>query len=169
MFGNIKSFINNVQHGIANSDLVHSLQDLHTSIKVNREKLNPALHEKCNYSAGSKLLDKHQQQWAELHENADKNAKAADDVDRIIIELQEQANSRLVHAIDLAKSLVNLPKLSTAVEDCIEGLQEVQTLLKVVEEELLDLEVVVEKSNMAQRKILHHRQFNLYKENKLGN
>lgn len=169
MFGNIKNFIHNVQHGIANSDLVHSLQDLHTSIKVNREKFNPAINEKCNYSAGSQLLDKHQQQWAEMHENADRNAKAAEDVDSIIIELHEQANSRLVHAIDLAQSLANLPKLSAAVEDCIEGLQEVQTLLKVVEDELVDLEDVVEKSNMAQRKILHHRQFNLYKENKLGN
>lgn len=168
MLGNIKEFISVVQDGItSNTNLRQTLQEVQKIKYIFREKSKSVSECKVNYGAGSKLLEKNQQNWQELHENAEKNAAAAEETDKLILAVYKTADSKLTHANDLALSLASLPKLTAAVEECVDSLKEVQLLLKVVEGELIELEDLVERSNMAKWKLDHHYHFSLYKEKKL--
>lgn len=172
MLGNIKEFISVVQDGLAsNNNLRQTLQEVQKvkNIFKDRQKVSSGTSDsKVNYGAGSVLLEKYQTEWAELHENADKNAKAADDVDKVIIEIHETTNSKLQNATELAQNLALLPSLTVSVAQCVESLKNIQTLLRDVENQLVEFEDIVERSNMEKWKLDHHYHLTLYKEKKMG-
>ncbi|CAG9570780.1 unnamed protein product [Danaus chrysippus] len=172
MLGNIKEFISVVQDGLAsNNNLRQTLQEVQKVKNIFRDKQKVASgtsDSKVNYGAGSVLLEKYQTEWAELHENADKNAKAADAVDKIIIELHETTNSKLQNATELAQNLALLPSLTVSVAQCVDSLKNIQTLLRDVENQLVEFEDIVERSNMEKWKLDHHYHLTLYKEKKMA-
>ncbi|OWR46243.1 dysbindin like protein [Danaus plexippus plexippus] len=172
MLGNIKEFISVVQDGLAsNNNLRQTLQEVQKvkNIFKDRQKVSSGTSDsKVNYGAGSVLLEKYQTEWAELHENADKNAKAADAVDKVIIEIHETTNSKLQNATELAQNLALLPSLTVSVAQCVESLKNIQTLLRDVENQLVEFEDIVERSNMEKWKLDHHYHLTLYKEKKMA-
>ncbi|CAH2097626.1 unnamed protein product [Euphydryas editha] len=169
MLGNIKEFISVVQDGLtSNNNLRQTLQEVQKVKNIFRDKQKITSESKVNYGAGGKLLEKYQEEWAELHENADKNAKAAEKVDKIILELHETTKLRLQSATELAQNLVQLPNLTASVAQCMDSLKNVQTLLTEVENQLIEFEDIVERSNMEKWKLDHHYQLTLYKEKKMA-
>lgn len=169
MLGNLKEFISVVQDGLtSNNNLRQTLQEVQKVKNIFKDKQKVTSESKVNYGAGSALLEKYQEQWAELHENADKNARAAEEVDKLIIELHEVTKARLQSATELAQNLAHLPNLTVSVAQCIDSLKNVQTLLTDVEDQLVDFEDIVERSNMEKWKLDHHYHLTLYKEKKMG-
>ncbi|XP_049880200.1 dysbindin-like [Pectinophora gossypiella] len=169
MLGNLKDFISVVQDGLSsNNNLRHTLQEVQRVKNIFKDKQKVHVESKVNYGAGGELLEKFQSHWAELHENADKNAKAADEVDKLILELHDTTKMRLQSANELAQSLLHLPNLTAAVAQCMDSLKNVESLLQSVEEELVEFEDIVERSNMEKWKLDHHYHLTLYKEKKMA-
>lgn len=171
MLGNLKDFISVVQDGItSNNNIRQTLQEVQkvTNIFKDRQKVTHDHESKVNYGAGGALLEKYQEEWAKIHENADTNAKAADEVDKLIVELHETAKKRLQSANELAHNLSFIPNLTASVAQCMDSMKNVQELLKSVEEELVEFEDIVERSKMENWKLDHHYHLTVYKEKKMG-
>lgn len=169
MLGNLKEFLTVVQDGLSsNNNLRQTLQEVQKVRNIFRDKQKVYSESKVNYGAGAALLERYQQQWGEIHENADRNAKVAEEVDRLINELYETTKTRLQSATELAQNLAHLPNLTVAVAQCVDSLKNVQTLLHDVENELVEFEDLIERSKMEKWKLDHHYQLTLYKEKKMG-
>lgn len=169
MLGNLKDFITVVQDGLAsNNNIRQTLQEVQKVTNIFKDKQKVHSESKVNYGAGGELLEKYQQDWVELHGNADNNAKAADQVDKLILELLEIANLRFQSANEMAQTLSCLPSLTMSVAQCIDSVKTVQGLLKTVEEELVEFEDIVERNKMDKWKLDHHYQLTLYKEKKMS-
>lgn len=172
MLGNLKEFISVVQDGLgSHNNLRQTLQEVQKVTNIFKDKSykqKVSNESKVNYGAGGELLKKYQENWVELHANADINARAADDVDKLILELHETTKQRLQSANELAQALAHLPNLTASVAQCMDGLKNVKNLLQDVEEQLVDFEDFVERNNMEKWKLDHHYQLSLYKEKKMG-
>lgn len=169
MFGNLKDFISVVQDGLTNNNNIRqTLQEVQKVKNIFKDKQKLSTEAKVNYGTGGALLEKYRENWAELHENADRNAKAADDVDKLILELHETTKAKLQTANELSQGLSHLPNLTAAVAQCIDSLKNVQALLKTVEDELVEFEDIVERSKMENWKLDHHYHLTLYKEKKMS-
>ncbi|XP_045505435.1 dysbindin [Colias croceus] len=168
MLGNLKDFISVVQDGLSSSNnLRQTLQEVQKVTNIFKEKQKTSTESRVNFGAGGALLEKYQEQWAELHENADNNAKAAEEVDKLILQLHEISKKRLKTATELANNIGHLPTLTANVAQCMDSLKNVQILLKDVEEQLIDFEDIVERSNMEKWKLDHHYELSLYKKKKM--
>ncbi|XP_041972255.1 uncharacterized protein LOC121728182 [Aricia agestis] len=168
MLGNLKDFISVVQDGLSSSNnLRQTLQEVQKVTNIFKEKQKPSSESKVNYGAGGELLEHFQKQWEELHENAEKNAKEAEAVDELILAIHAETKLKLQQATEFAYNVAHLPSLTASVAQCMDSLKNVQTLLKDVEEQLLDFEDIVERNKMENRKLDHHYQLTLYKEKKM--
>ncbi|XP_075985518.1 dystrobrevin binding protein dysbindin [Anticarsia gemmatalis] len=168
MLGNLKEFISVVQDGLtSNNNIRQTLQEVQKVKNIFKDKQKVVHESKVNYGAGAALLEKYQEQWAKIHENADVNAKAADEVDKLILELHESAKVRLQSANELAQNLAVIPTLTATVAQCIDSLKNVEDLLKTVEDELVEFEDIVERSKMENWKLDHHYHLTMYKEKKM--
>ncbi|XP_028172370.1 dysbindin [Ostrinia nubilalis] len=168
MLGNLKEFISVVQDGLtSNSNIRQTLQEVQKVKNIFKDRQKGSTEAKVNYGAGGALLEKYQEEWAELHENADKNAKAADEVDKLILELHETTKVKLQTANEFSQALSHLPNLTASVAQCMDSLRNVQTLLKSVEEDLVEFEDIVERSKMESWKLDHHYHLTMYKEKKM--
>lgn len=168
MLGNLKDFISVVQGGLStNNNLRQTLQEVQKVRNIFREKQRSVNECKVNFGAGGELLEKYQENWAEIHKNADDNAKAADEVDKLIAEVHQLAKSRLRSANDMSHNLAYLPSLTAAVAQCMDSLKSIQELMKTVEDDLVEFEDLVERNKMEKWKLDHHYHLSLYKEKKL--
>lgn len=169
MLGNLKDFITVVQDGLAaNNNIRQTLQEVQKVTNIFKDKQKVHSESKVNYGAGGELLEKYQKDWAELHANADNNAKAAEQADKLIVELLEIANMRFQSAHEMVQTLSHLPSLTVAVAQCMDSVRNVHSLLKTVEEELVEFEDIVERNKMEKWKLDHHYHLTLYKEKKMG-
>ncbi|CAG5055242.1 unnamed protein product [Parnassius apollo] len=169
MLGNLKEFISVVQDGLSSHNNVRqTLQEVQKVTKIFKDKQNVSNESKVNYSAGGELLGKYQENWVELHANADRNARAAEEVDKLILELHNTTKLRLQTANELAQALSHLPTITACVAQCMDGLKNVKTLLNDVEYQLVEFEDFVERSNMEKWKLDHHYHLSLYKEKKMS-
>ncbi|XP_068625114.1 dysbindin [Battus philenor] len=169
MLGNLKEFISVVQDGLSShNNLRQTLQEVHKVTNIFKDKQKLSSESKVNYGAGGELLKKYQDNWVELHANADRNAQAADHVDKLIIELHETTKLRLQSAKDLAQAMSNLPSITASVAECMDSLKNVKILLQDVEEQLVDYEDIVERRKMEKWKLDHHYHLSLYKEKKMA-
>ncbi|RVE51804.1 hypothetical protein evm_003607 [Chilo suppressalis] len=169
MLGNLKEFISVVQDGLAsNSNIRQTLQEVQKIKNIFKDKQKVPSEDHVNYGAGGALLEKYQEDWRELHENADKNARAADEVDRLILELHNTTKAKLQSANELSQCLSHLPSLTATVAQCMDSLKNVQTLLKTVEDDLVQFEDIIERSKMESWKLDHQYQLTLYKEKKMA-
>jgi chromosome segregation ATPase len=170
MLGNLKEFIAVVQDGlISNNNIRQTLQEVQKVKNIFKDRQKISCEAKVNYAAGGALLEKYQDQWAELHENAHENAKAAAEVDKIILELHRDTKAKLQSANELGQCLSHLPNLTAAVAQCMDSLKSVQSLLDSVENDLVEFEDIVERSKMENWKLDHQYHLTLYKEKKMGN
>ncbi|XP_013191743.2 dysbindin protein homolog [Amyelois transitella] len=169
MLGNLKEFISVVQDGLSgNNNLRQTLQEVQRVKNIFKEKPKHSSEAKVNYGAGGALLEKYQTDWAEIHANTETNAKSAEAVDRTVQELHEITKIRLQSAHELSQNLAQLPGLAASVAQCMESLRNVQTLMRSVEEELIQFEDIVERSAMENWKLDHHYHLTLYKEKKMA-
>lgn len=168
MLGNLKEFISVVQDGLtSNNNIRQTLHEVQKVTNIFKDKQKIVHESKVNYGAGGALLEKYQEEWATIHENADINAKAADELDKLILELHEKAKIRLQNATELAQNLALIPSLTASVAQCIDSLKNVEGLLKTVEDELVEFEDIVERSKMESWKLDHHYHLTVYKEKKM--
>lgn len=121
-----------------------------------------------DYSAGAKLLEKYQNEWTELHENAEKNAREAENIDIMMLDIHKNVKKRLEDITNINICLVGLPKVISSVGDCVDRLRVLNVLFETVEKKLITLEAIVERSDFEQRKMEHKFQLHMYKEKKLG-
>lgn len=174
MLGNLKELISVVQDGISSNNLRQTLQEVQkvTNIFNKDNKLPPGAiprsDSQVNYGAGGELLEKYQEDWVAIHDNAEKNARAAEAVDKLIMEIHGTMERRLKSANELAENLAHIPTLTATIAEVIDSLKNVQSLLKTVEEELVHYEDVVERSKMENWKLDHQYHLTLYKEKKMG-
>nr|BAM24362.1 dysbindin-like protein [Bombyx mori] len=169
MLGNLKDFLSVVQEGLtSNNNLRQTLQEVQKVTGIFKEKQKVATEDKVNYGTGGALLEKYQDAWVEIHGNADSNSKAADEVDKLILELHQETSSRLKSAHDLAQGLSHIPALTAAVAECMDSMKTLQALMKTVEEELVEFEDIVEKSKQENWKLDHQYHLTLYKEKKMA-
>ncbi|KAI5632686.1 hypothetical protein NE865_14593 [Phthorimaea operculella] len=169
MLGNLKDFISVVQDGLtSNNNIRQTLQEVQKVKNIFKDKQKVHSESKVNYGAGGEILDKYQSDWAELHENADRNAKAAEEVDKLILGLHEETKKRLQSASELAQSLSYLPSLTASVAQCMESVKNVESLLKTVEDELVEFEDIIARKNMEKWKLDHHYHLSLYQEKKMA-
>lgn len=169
MLGNLKDFITVVQDGLAaNNNIRQTLQEVQKVTNIFKDKQKVHSESKVNYGAGGELLEKYQKDWAELHANADTNAKAAEQADKLILELLEIANMRFQSTHEMVQTLTHLPSLTVAVAQCMDSVRNVHSLLNTVEEELVEFEDIVERNKIEKWKLDHHYQLTLYKEKKMG-
>ncbi|KAJ8710707.1 hypothetical protein PYW08_009222 [Mythimna loreyi] len=171
MLGNLKEFISVVQDGItSNNNIRQTIQEVQkvTNLFKDRQKVSHEHESKVNYGAGGALLEKYQEEWAKIHENADRNAKAADEIDKLLVGLHEVAKKRLQSANELAQNLSLIPNLTASVAQCMDSLKNVEELMKTVEDELVEFEDIVERSKMENWKLDHHYHLTLYKEKKMA-
>lgn len=169
MLGNLKEFISVVQDGLSsNNNLRQTFQDVRNATSLFKDKQKVGGENKVNYGAGGALLEKYQEDWVAIHDNADKNAKAAEEVDKLITELHEIMKKKLQSAQELSQNLSYIPTLTATVAETIDGLKNVQLLLKTVEDELVEFEDIVERSKMENWKLDHHYQLAVYKDKKMG-
>lgn len=169
MLGNLKEFISVVQDGLSsNNNLRQTFQDVRNATSIFKEKPKVGGESKVNYGAGGALLEKYQDDWVAIHDNADKNAKAAEKVDNLITELHETMKKKLQSAQELSQNLTYIPTLTATVAEAMDSLKNVQELLKTVEEELVEFEDIVERSKMENWKLDHHYQLTVYQEKKMG-
>ncbi|CAH4023918.1 dysbindin-like [Pieris brassicae] len=167
MLGNLKEFISVVQDGLSsNNNLRQTLQEVQKVTNIFKDKQKVS-NEKVNFGAGGALLEKYHEEWAELHEYADKNAKAAEEVDKLILHLHEISNKRLKAATEFSNNIAYLPMLTASVAQCMDSLKNVQILLQEVEEQLVEFEDIVETNNMEKWKLDHHYELSLYKKKKM--
>ncbi|KOB60863.1 Dysbindin-like protein, partial [Operophtera brumata] len=152
MLGNLKEFISVVQDGISsNNNLRQTLQEVQrvTNIFNKDTKLPPEAiprsDSQVNYGAGGELLAKYQEDWVAIHDNAESNARAAEEVDKLITEIHNNMERRLKSANELAENLAYIPTLTATIAEVIGSLKSVQSLIKTVEEELVHYEDVVER------------------------
>lgn len=124
--------------------------------------------EYVDYSAGAELLEKYQNEWTELHENAEKNAKDAENIDIMMSDIHKNVKKRLEDVTNINVCLAGLPKVISSVGDCVNRLQVLSDLFETVEKELINLEAIVDRSDFEQRKMEHKFQLQMYKEKKLG-
>lgn len=124
--------------------------------------------ESIDYSTGTELLEKYQNEWTELHENAEKNAREAEIIDVVMLDIHKNVKKRLEDITNINMCLVSLPKVISSVGDCVNRLQVLSDLFETVEKELISLEAIVERNDFEQRKMEHKFQLNMYKEKKLG-
>lgn len=168
MLGNLKEFISVVQDGLAsNTNIRQTLQEVQKVTKLFKDKHRLSHESKVNYGAGAAMLEKYQDEWAKIHENADTNAKAAEEVDKLIQDLHETTKTRLQSASELAQNLSMIPALTASVAQCIDSLNNVENLLKTVEDELVEFEDIVERSKLENWKLDHHYHLTVYKEKKM--
>ncbi|CAB3229634.1 unnamed protein product [Arctia plantaginis] len=168
MLGNLKEFISVVQDGLtSNNNIRQTLQEVQKVTGLFKDKQKVAHESKVNYGAGGALLEKYQNEWANLHENADENARAADEVDKLILDLHEKTKARLQSASELAYNLTLIPTMTASVAQCIDSLKNVEDLLKTVEDELVEFEDIIERSKMESWKLDHHYHLTMYKEKKM--
>ncbi|CAK1591076.1 unnamed protein product [Parnassius mnemosyne] len=169
MLGNLKEFISVVQDGLSShNNLRQTLQEVQKVTNIFKDKQKVSNENKVNYSAGGELLEKYQENWVELHANADRNARVADEVDKLIIELHDTTKLRLQTANELAQALSHLPNVTAGVAQCMDGLKNVKKLLNDVEEQLVEFEDFVERRKMEKWKLDHHYHLSLYKEKKMS-
>lgn len=169
MLGNLKEFISVVQDGLtSNNNIRQTLQEVQKVTGIFKDKQKVAHESKVNYGAGGALLEKYQNEWANIHENADANARAADEVDKLILDLHEKTKVRLQNASELAYNLTLIPNMTASVAQCIDSLKNVEVLLKTVEDELVEFEDIIERSKMENWKLDHHYHLTMYKEKKMG-
>lgn len=171
MLGNLKEFISVMQDGIAsNNNIRQTLLEVHKVTNIfNKDKPAdlPRAESQVNYGAGGELLDKYQEQWVAIHDNAEKNAKAAEEVDKMILEIHEVIERRLNSAKELAQNLAYIPTLTAKVAEVMDSLKNIQGLIKTTEEELVEFEDIVERSKMENWKLDHQYHLTLYKEKKM--
>ncbi|XP_050671662.1 dysbindin protein homolog [Leptidea sinapis] len=169
MLGNLKDLISIVQDGLSSSNnLRNTLQEVQKVTNIFKDKQKVFIESKVNLAAGSALLEKYQGDWAEIHENADKNAKAAEEVDKLIIELHEVSMKKLKCTYELGNNLSILPGLTASVAQCMDAIKNVQILLKDVEHQLVEFEDIIERSKMEKWKLDHQYQLSLYKDKKMA-
>lgn len=176
MLGNLKEFLAVVQDGISsNNNIRQTLQEVQkvTNIFNKDNKLPPGAirprsDNQVNYGAGGELLEKYQEEWVAIHDNAEKNARAAEEVDKLILDIRDTMEQRLKSATELAQNLAYIPTLTATVAKVMNNLKNVQKLMKTVEEELVEYEDIVERSKMENWKLDHQYHLTLYKEKKMG-
>ncbi|XP_013182342.1 PREDICTED: dysbindin [Papilio xuthus] len=168
MLGNLKDFISVVQDGLSShNNLRQTLQEVHKVTNIFKDKQKVANESKVNYSAGGEILEKYQNDWVDIHANAEKNAKAADEVDKLIKELHGITNTRVKSYKDFSQALSQLPAVTASVAQCADGLRNLKILLHDVEEQMVEFEDMIERRKMEKWKLDHHYQLTLYKEKKM--
>ncbi|XP_071037915.1 dysbindin-like [Parasteatoda tepidariorum] len=119
-------------------------------------------------NAGGDLLHHYQEQWSELHKNDTDSAFKAEEADMLIGNLHSFCTERLTAIKQLNNQLVALPQLQTGILELMGKIGELEGVFEEVEDALVNLEDVIEISELQERQLDHRFQLAMYKEKKLS-
>lgn len=123
-----------------------------------------------NLNAGAQILNHYQQQWEEVHELNEENAKNSDILANMIEEMHKKVSNDHRSVSDISYLLSNgTQSLSESVTNCVTQLEDLNQSFESVEKDLLKLENLIEILELQERELEHRFQLALYKEKKLAN
>lgn len=137
--------------------------------------LSPTTEEKSvnspfiDVKAGSEILSHFQQEWAELHEINEQNAKSGAKLAESINEMHTKINNDYSNVVEIIQ-LLNAPQtINKSIESCLSQIRNLHDSFEKTEKGLIDLEETIEKLELEKIKVDHQYQLTLYKEKKLAN
>jgi len=120
-------------------------------------------------NAGTAILTHFQQQWAELHELNEDNAKNAAKLAESISIVHAKVSRDYNNIVEITQLLNAPPTLDKSVDSCLAQIRQLQHSFETTERSLLDLEDAIEALELEKKKVDHKYQLALYKEKKLLN
>jgi len=120
-------------------------------------------------NTGAAILSHFQQEWAELHELNEDNAKNAAVLAETISSMHGKINKNYNNIVEITQILSAPPTLNKSVEHCLSQIRNLQQSFENTERNLLDLEDAIETLELQKRKVDHKYQLALYKEKRLAN
>lgn len=136
--------------------------------------LSPTSEEKpiqkpsIDLNAGAEILSHFQQEWAELHELNEHNAKNASALAETINNMHEKINKDYNNIVDIVHIVNGNPSLDKSIDKCVVQLQQLHKSFQNTEKSLINLEQIIDKIELEKKKTDHKYQLALYKEKKLG-
>lgn len=119
-------------------------------------------------NSGSEILTHFQNNWFELHELNETNAKKASELAEVISSLHSKIERDNI-AVNSILLILNTPNgFHNVLDNCFEQITNLHKSLESVEESLLELEKLVELCDLEKKKNDHRKELELYKEKKMG-
>ncbi|KAF2885236.1 hypothetical protein ILUMI_20955 [Ignelater luminosus] len=134
---------------------------------TNEEK--PIQKPSIDLNAGAEILSHFQQEWAELHELNENNARKATTLAETINNMHDKINKDYNNIIDIIHIVNGKPSLNKSIDKCAVQLQQLHESFQNTEESLINLEQIIDKIELEKKKVDHKYQLTLYKEKKLAN
>ena len=127
----------------------------------------PIKHQTHALNAGTEILTHYQEQWAELHNLNEENAKTAEKLAEKINVLHSKTVRDCDNVIDITQLLNSTPTVNKSMEMCCQQIAHLHKSFENVEKGILDLEDLIERIELEKRKVEHKYQLALYKEKKM--
>lgn len=115
-----------------------------------------------NVDTGAELLHKYQLIWKELHEQAEENARCAEDVDGLITSLYVDYDRQCETLNKLHDTVAELPVILTQLQDLTDVLANLEEEYDKVEAAMLRLENVTEEQEFEKTRALHVQKLSQY-------
>lgn len=191
MFGSLKKKLSNaLQEGITISENLQQQYKLKMSSMSSSASVTPTLSmsfsgissmnassnsintfdvpPNINASAGCGLFEKYEDEWLEIREANQQNAKLADKVALQISNIEQKCSQQKLELTDMNTCLNGVSQLIKNLKESHKSLVELQEKCQSVEKELEILQDLCEECDL-QEEILHKQcELNLYKQNKMG-
>lgn len=161
MFGTLREKL----HSVVQEGLSASLRGL----SVNEVSVTPSLSDQhpVNYDAGADLLHKYQTEWNQLHLLAEDNAHKAEEVNEMISLLHHQMSEQWKKMDTITSCMNSMPQLVKSIENTMNDMENIKTLIHDVEHQLLKLEDVVEEQELQEQMLNERFQLAVYRSKKL--
>lgn len=138
------------------------------SLSRSKSQLFRKKHFSVNFNAGADLLQHYQKQWQEFHNLNDDNAKQAEEVGRLIENLQGQCQEQSSAIQQIVIQLSQVPRLQTSVSTLMNKIGELEGIFEEVEVALFNLEDVIEMQQLQEKQLDQRFQLALHKEKRLA-
>ncbi|GAB0091287.1 Dysbindin protein homolog [Sergentomyia squamirostris] len=121
-----------------------------------------------NLYAGCDLLAVNESQWSEIRNLNEQNARKASEIDGSIVEIRDKTEKTLTTIQDLNVTLAALPVVVTALNGCVDVIQDVGAKCATLEKKLMELEDLLEVLELQEKQLDHRFEMAMYKEKKLA-
>ncbi|KAG1655428.1 Dysbindin-A [Nymphon striatum] len=133
-----------------------------------KKQYRPSRQRNCDFNAGSEILQEYQSLWKEIHENSEKNAKTADESDRIITDICSVVEKEWTQIKQLNYEVCMLPQLTNGIQELMTKIGDIEGLFEDVHSSLINLENMIDEGKMQEKKLDERFHLAMYKERKLA-
>lgn len=141
---------------------------LNVSRNVNSSSNVPDTTSCPNINAGGSVLNHFQVKWSELHQLNEANAKKANDLAQIIVDVHTRIQKDNHNVSQIIQLLAGAPNLNDSVANCVKQITLLKETSENVEKSLINLEDLIETLELEKKKKRQRSQFVAYEQNKTG-